>query len=303
MSSGGANPVKAILYAFWANLGIATAKLVAAIVTGSSSMLAEAIHSGADTGNQLLLLLGLRRSKKPATAEHPLGFGKATFFWSFIVAIMLFSLGGLFSIYEGLHKLEHQGPVEHAWVALLVLGVSIALEAGSLFGCLREINALRGERGLWRWLHESRNAELIVVFGEDLGALLGLALALAFLSLAALTGDSSYDAYGSMSIGAVLLVIAAFVSVRVHALLIGRSADPELSAAIEALIAETDSIESVYRVITIQLGPEVLLAAKVRMQADVSIGEACLQINDLERRLKERFPALRWSFIEPDIAD
>lgn len=301
--AGGANPIKAIMYAFWANLGIAIAKLVAAIVTGSSSMLAEAIHSGADTGNQLLLLLGMKRSKLPATPEHPLGFGKATFFWSFLVAIMLFSLGGLFSFYEGYHKLHDEGPVEHAWVGLVVLGIGMVLEGGSLMGCLREIRHLRGERGLWQWVHESRNAELIVVLGEDLGALVGLALAFAFLSIASVTGDAVYDAYGSMSIGVVLLVIAVFVAVRVHALLIGRSADPAVHDGIEEFIAEQASIESVYNVITLQLGPQVLLAAKVRMAGEVSVAEACRQINDVEKKMKERFPEVRWSFIEPDTSD
>jgi len=303
MAGGGGNPTKAILYAFWANLGIAVAKLVASIVTGSSSMMAEAIHSGSDTGNQLLLFLGLWHSKKAPTREHPLGFGQAIFFWSFIVAILLFSLGGLFSIHEGWQKLDHQGPVEHVWVALLVLIVSAGLEGGSLFGCLREVRALRGERGFWQWLQESRNAELIVVLGEDIGALLGLSLAILFLALAALTGNPVFDAWGSISIGVVLLVIAVFVAVRIHSLLIGRSADPEINAAIEEFIAQESSIESVYRVITLQLGPEILLAAKIRLRADLDITQACRQINGLERRLKERFPTLRWSFIEPDITD
>ena len=303
MAGGGANPIKAIMYAFWANSGIAVAKLVAAIFTGSSSMMAEAIHSGADAGNQLLLLLGLRRSKLPATEEHPLGFGKATFFWSFLVAIILFSLGGLYSLYEGFHKLDAGGELDHAWIGLVVLGLGILLEGGSLLGCLREIRKLRGERGLWRWVHESRNAELVVVLGEDLGALLGMALAFVFLSVAAVTGDPIWDAYGSMSIGVVLLVIAVFVAVRVHKLLIGRSADPAVDQAIEEFIADSPAVEQVFNVITLQLGPEVLLAAKVRIAGNPPVAEACAAVNDLERRMKERFPELRWSFIEPDVSD
>jgi len=303
MAGGGGNPVKAILYAFFANLGIAIAKLVAYVYTGSSSMLAESIHSGADTGNQLLLLLGIKRSKLPPTEEHPLGFGKATFFWSFIVAIMLFSLGGLFSLYEGWHKLEDAGPVENVWIAIAVLVFGILLEGASLLGCMKEIRAIRGERGLWDWLKESRNAELVVVFGEDLGALLGLMLALVFLSIAAVTGDGVYDAYGSMCIGSILLVIAVFLGVRVHALLIGQSADPEIEEAIEAAIAGEGPIEGLYNVITLQLGPQLMLAAKVRMRGDASTDETCRSINELERSLKERFPQIRWSFIEPDIVD
>lgn len=301
--AGGSNPAKAIKYAFVANLGIAIAKGIAAAMTGSSSMLAEAIHSTADTGNQLLLFLGIKQSTKPATPEHPLGFGMATFFWSFIVAIILFSLGGLYSLYEGFHKLDASEPIEQAWIAFTVLGIAIVLEGGSLYGCMREINAQRNGRTLWRWLRESRSAELVVVFGEDLGALVGLVFAAVFLGLAVATGDNRYDAYGSMVIGAVLLVIAVFVAIRVHALLIGRSADPALSSAIEEAIKDNDDIVQVYHVITIQLGPKVLLAAKIRLADGITNVTGCHAINVLEKSLKERFPVIRWSFIEPDIAD
>lgn len=303
MSAGGGNSLKAILYAFFANLGIAAAKFAAAIFTGSSSMLAEAIHSTADSGNQLLLLLGLNYAKKPPTEEHPLGHGKATFFWSFIVAIVLFSLGGVFSLYEGYHKLGHEGPVESVWVALLVLGMAIVLESLSLRGALREINPLRAERSLRRWLKESRNAELVVVFGEDVGALIGLVVAFVFLCIAAVTGDSAYDAYGSMAIGAILIVIAVWLGNRIHALLLGRSADPGLQAAIHELIAADDNIVDLFNVITMQMGPDVMLAAKIRMRSELRIGDACESINRLEAELKQRFPEIRWSFIEPDIAD
>lgn len=303
MAGGTGNPIRAILYAFVANLGIAIAKFVAAFFTGSSSMLAEGVHSTADTGNQLLLLLGLRQAKKPPDPEHPLGYGKSTFFWSFIVALMLFSLGGLFSLYEGWHKLQHPEEVKYAWVALLVLGLSIALEAASLYGCLREIQHVRRGRGLWRWLHESRNAELVVVFGEDLGALIGLVIAFGFVSLAATTGDARYDAFGSIAIGVVLLIIAVFVAVRVHALLIGRSADPELQAAIEEEIEGDTEIVEVYNVITLQQGPQIIVAAKIRLRTGLPIEQACREINHLEARLKERFPEIGWSFMEPDLRD
>jgi len=303
MSAGGGNPVKAILYAFFANLGIAIAKLAAALYTGSSSMMAESIHSAADSGNQLLLLLGLKRAKKAPNAEHPLGYGKATFFWSFIVAIILFSLGGLFSLYEGYHKLDHDGPVESAWIALVVLGVAIVLEGVSLRGCLREIDLIRGDRPLKAWLKESRNAELVVVFGEDVGALVGLVIAFVFLCVAAATGESRFDAYGSMTIGAVLLLIAVWLGVRIHSLLLGRSADPQLQSAIAELIAADEDIEDVYNVITLQMGPQVMLAAKIKLRGDLPTSDACRAINDLERELKGRFPEIRWSFVEPDVAD
>ena len=201
---------KAILYAFLANAGIALAKTWAAWLTGSGSMLAEAIHSYADTCNQILLYLGLKQSTRPADKQHPLGYGKLIYFWSFIVAMLLFSLGGLFSLYEGLHKLQHPEPLSQIWIALVVLGFAIILEGFSLLGCLREIRHIRGERPFREWLRHTRNSALVVVLGEDLAALLGLVLASGFLSIAAVTGDPLYDAIGSMCIGVVLLVISVF---------------------------------------------------------------------------------------------
>ncbi|NIR32718.1 MAG: cation diffusion facilitator family transporter [Gammaproteobacteria bacterium] len=299
----GGSPLKAILYAFFANLGIAIAKTVATIFTGSSSMLAEAIHSYADTCNQLLLLLGLHRAKRPPDDEHPLGYGKVSYFWSFIVALLLFSLGGLFSLYEGWHKLAHPEPLKHLWVALGVLGLAIVLEGLSMYGCMREVNARRGDRGLWRWLNESRNSELVVVFGEDLGALVGLMLAFGFLTAAGVTGDARYDALGSMSIGVVLLVISVFVAVRIKALLIGRSADPDLVDAIEEHMAEDPDIQRVFNVITVQMGAQVMLAAKIRLREHLDVHQASEKINRLEARLQRQFPEIEWCFVEPDLED
>ena len=303
MSAVHGSPVKAIFFAFGANLGIAIIKSAAAYVTGSSSMLAEAIHSFADTGNQLLLLLGLKRSKIPADVEHPLGYGKASYFWSFMVAIMLFSVGGMFSVYEGWHKLQTPEPVENFTIALVVLGISILLEGGSLYGCLLEINKIRRGRTLWQWLHQSRNAELIVVFGEDFAALIGLGLAFVFVSIAGVTGDGRFDAYGSICIGMLLIVVAIFVSIRVKSLLLGRSADPDLVAAIEEAIAEDDDILKVYRVLTLQMGPQVMLAAKIHLREGLEISEACRKINRLEVRITQLFPEIGWCFIEPDVTD
>lgn len=303
MSAGSSNPVKAILYAFLANLGIAIAKFVAAYFTGSSSMMAEGVHSTADTGNQLLLLLGLRRSKKEPDAEHPLGYGKSSYFWSFLVALLLFSMGGLFSLYEGYHKLHAEEPLEQAWIAISVLILGILLEGGSLLGALKEINKTRGERSVWAWLNASRNSELMVVFGEDLGALVGLVLALAFLSTAAITGEPHWDAYGSMSIGVVLIVIALFVAARVHDLLIGRSAEPGLQRSIRERIEGDEHVVELFNLITFQLGPDVLVAAKIRVRDGLSNAEACAEVNDLERRIREEFPQVEWSFFETDVAD
>jgi cation diffusion facilitator family transporter len=294
---------RAILYAFLANGGIAIAKSIVAWITGSGSMLAEAIHSYADTGNQVLLFLGLKQSRRPADQEHPLGYGKLSYFWSFIVALMLFTLGGLFSIYEGIHKLQHPEPLSQIWLAILVLCIAIVLESFSLAGCVREINIIRAKRPFGAWLRHTRNSELVVVLGEDIGALLGLALALMFVSLAALTGDSTYDAIGSICIGVVLLVISVFLTLRIRSLLVGRSADPAIQAAIDMIIAEDDDIERVFNTITIQLGPETLLAAKIKLRSGIDIDTAVGHINELERRLKEQVPELKWCFIEPDVAD
>jgi len=301
--AGQASPIRAILWAFAANLGIAIAKFVAAFVTGSSAMMAEAIHSSADTGNQLLLLLGLRRAQRPADREHPLGYGKDIYFWSFIVALLLFSMGGMFSIYEGVHKLGSHEPLAQPWVALLVLGVSIVLESLSMRGCLAEVKHTRGDRSLWRWLKESRNSELVVVFGEDFAALVGLALAFTFVVLAAVTGDHRFDAAGSLAIGTLLVVVAIFIATLVKQLLIGRSADPRVVEVLESEIGASPEILWVYRTITIQIGAQIMLAAKVRMRDGLLIEDACEHINRLEQRVKARVPEVGWCFIEPDVAD
>ena len=302
-SSSHNSTARAILYAFLANFGIAIAKSWAAWLTGSGSMLAEAIHSYADTGNQVLLYVGLRQSQRPPDAEHPLGYGKLSYFWSFIVALMLFSLGGLFSIYEGVHKLNHPEELSRLWVAILVLVLAIFLEGASLLGCLREIKLIRGERPFRQWLKHTRNSELVVVLGEDIGAQIGLIMALGFLILAAYTDNPVYDAMGSICIGVVLLVISVFIAWRVRSLLVGRSADPEIQAIIEGIIAEQEGIERVFNIITIQFGPDTMLAAKVKMLPGMDIESAVEEINALERKLKAGIPKLAWCFVEPDVTD
>ncbi len=303
VSSTHDSTVRAILYAFLANFGIAIAKSWAAWLTGSGSMLAEAIHSYADTGNQVLLYLGLRQSQKPADDEHPLGYGKLSYFWSFIVAILLFSMGGIFSIYEGVHKLQHPEPLTYVWVAILVLSLAILLEGSSLFGALTEIRKVRGDRPFREWLKHTRNSELVVVLGEDIGAQLGLIVALCFLVAAKITGNPYYDALGSICIGVILIVISAFVASRVKSLLVGRSADPDIQDAIAAIIKSQEGIESVFKTITMQFGPDTMLAAKIKLRDGLSIEEAVASINALERELKNRIPKLRWCFIEPDVED
>ena len=302
MSDHGSS-AKAIFYAFIANLGIALAKLAAALYTHSGSMLAEAIHSFADCGNQILLFVGLRQSQRPPDALHPLGYGKVTYFWSFVVALLLFSMGGLFSINEGWHKLHAHETLNKPWIALAVLGVSVLLEAGSLSGCLREIRKLRGDRTLAAWLRSTRNAELVVVLGEDVAALIGLVLALVFVGLATVTGNHIFDAIGSIAIGCVLIGVSLFVAVRIKGLIVGRSAEEDLQQAIRADIDADPNIDRLLNAITLQMGPDVMLALKIKMRPAVSIETAVEHINALERRIKSRFPEVTWCFVEPDITD
>lgn len=302
-NSSHASTARAILYAFLANAGIAVAKTWAAMMTGSGSMLAEAIHSYADASNQVLLYLGLRQSTRAPDAEHPLGYGKLSYFWSFVVALLLFSVGGLFSIYEGTHKFLHPEPLSQIWIAVAVLLVAIVLEAFSLLGCLREIANVRGDRSFMEWLKETRQSELVVVLGEDIAALLGLCLALIFISLAAITGNPVYDAFGSICIGVVLIVVSVFLTLRVRSLLVGRSADPMIQDAIAKIISDDDHIEKVFNIITLQFGPDTLLAAKIKLKSGIDIDTAIADINRLERHLKAEIPKLKWCFIEPDVED
>lgn len=302
MAAGEADSVKTILYALGANLAIAIAKTAAAVATGSSSMLAEAIHSYADSGNQGLLLWGLRRAKRPPTPDYPLGYGKAVFFWSFIVALVLFSLGGLFSLYEGWHKLAHPEPIAYAWVAVGILVFGLAAETVSLRACLAEVNKLREGRSLWRWFRESRHSELVVVLGEDLAALLGLALALLAVLLTIFTGDPAWDALGSMAIGAVLIVVAIGIAVEIKGLLIGQSAEPQVEARLRGFLENSPGVEQVLRVLTLQLGASLMVAVKAKMRAG-SARELVAAINRAERAVRAEFPQIQWLFFEPDVAD
>ena len=303
MAADQGSSAKAILYALLANFGIAITKTAAAIYTNSGSMLAEAIHSYADCANQLLLFLGLKQADKPATRTHPLGFGKITYFWSFLVALLLFSVGGLFSIYEGWHKLHNPEPLNKVWVALMVLAVAIVLESGSLLGALREIRKIRRGRAFGDWLKHTRNAELVVILGEDIAALAGLVIAFTFLSLASVTGDTRWDAAGSIAIGTVLIIVAIFIAVRIQTLLIGKSAEPQLEQSIRGIINRDPAIEELLHTITLQMGPKVLLAAKVKMQAGLSIEQAVVHLNELEVEIKQLHPEVGWCFVEPDVTD
>jgi cation diffusion facilitator family transporter len=297
-----ADSIRTILYALGANLAIAAAKTAAAIFTGSSAMLAEAIHSFADSGNQGLLLWGLRQARRPPSDDYPLGWGKALFFWSFVVALVLFSLGGLFSLYEGWHKLQKPEPLTYPWVAVAILVFGLAAESVSLRACLKEIDKVRNGRTLWRWFRESRQSELVVILGEDLAALLGLAVALVAVLLAVFSGNPMWDALGSMAIGVVLIVVAIGLAVEIKALLIGQSADPVVEAQMLEFLRKQPGIENVFRLLTLQLGTSLMVAVKAQMRAQTS-AELVADINRAEAAMRAEFPEIQWLFFEPDVAD
>jgi cation diffusion facilitator family transporter len=298
-----ADSLKTIFYALGANFAIFVTKLAAAAITGSGAMAAEAVHSLADCGNQGLLLLGMKSAKAPPTPDHPLGQGKAVYFWSFLVALMLFSVGGTFSLYEGLHKLSQPQSLQWPWVAVGVLSFGIVAESFSMWGCMREVNKARGGRNLWRWFRESRQSELIVIFGEDLAALLGLVFALVAVLMTMVTGDAVYDAIGTLAIGVLLVVVAVFLAIEVKALLIGQSVDSETRDAIRVFLEQRPEVQRVLKLITLQLGPDVMVATKAQMRGDLSAGELIQAINRVEAAMKKQFPEIRWSFFEPDVAD
>lgn len=301
--SGSSNSTLSVVYALGANLAIAATKSAGAVITGSSSMLAEAIHSYADCANQALLLWGMREARQAPDAEHPLGYGRAIYFWSFIVALLLFSLGGLFSIYEGAHKWRHPEPLEHAAWAVGILAFGVAAESFSLWGALREINKERGSQSLWRWFRQSRQSELIVVLGEDLAALSGLALALLFIALSWITGDPLWDAAGSVAIGTLLILVAALVGAEVKALLMGQSAHPEVVLAMRRHLQTQAEVAQVYHLITQQLGNEIMVSVKARMRPTGSEAALIAAINRVEAGFRQAFPATRWMFFEPDDQD
>jgi len=301
--AGQADSLKSILFALFANSAIAVAKGVAAFITGSGAMLAEAIHSVADAGNQLLLILGLRQTRKAPTEDHPLGFGKSIYFWSFLVAVILFSLGGMFSLYEGVHKLLHPAPLSHPWVAIGVLVFAVVAEAISLWGCMREVNKERYGRSIFQWFRHSRSSALIVVFGEDIAALLGLVFALLAIVATLLTGDPLWDAVGTLSIGVLLLVVAIFVAVEVKDLLIGQSVEPVTLVAMEEYLQGRPEISELYSLLTMQFGPDAMVAVKARMLRTGSERDLIAAINTVEREFRERFPTTTWLFFEPDVED
>jgi cation diffusion facilitator family transporter len=293
---------KATIAALIANGGIATAKFVAFGFTGSASMLAESIHSVADTSNQALLLLGIRRARRVASPAHPFGYGRERYFWSFIVAVVLFTLGGVFSIYEGVEKLRHPHEISSLKWAIGVLGTAIVLELFSFRTAIVEANSVRGDAGWWSFIRHSKSPELPVVLLEDLGALFGLVFALTGISLAAITHEPRFDALGSLVIGILLCVIAYFLASELRSLLIGESASDKDLEAIERTVKAEATVEDLIHFRTQHIGPEELLvAAKVKLQADLTGAQVVESINRIEQQLRANVPAAKMIYIEPDI--
>jgi cation diffusion facilitator family transporter len=296
--------LKVILGSLAGNAAIALAKIIAAVLTGSGSMLGEAIHSVADCMNQLLLLVGARQARKPASASHPMGYGRSAYFWSFLVALMLFFGGGVFSIREGIEKVHEHGGVDHLAVALTILLISLVIELLSLWQAAHELNQRRGEVGFLAYLRQTTDADLVVLFAENAGDVVGLLLALCALLATAATGDPRWDAYGSLAIGGLLTLIAVGLAREVASLLLGERADPGIERAFREEVARDASLGPVLRVITVQQGPaQVMIAAKIMAKAGLDAPQLAEAYNRLEDRVRTRCPEVKWQFLEPDIAD
>jgi len=299
----GGGGTKAILAALVANIGIAIAKFVAFLVTGASSMLAESIHSVADSGNQVLLLVGGKRAQRAATPQHPFGFGRDRYIYAFIVAIVLFSVGGLFAIYEGVHKLQHPEELTSPQWAIGVLVVAIGLESFSLRTAVKETNAVRAPGdSYWQFIRHARAPELPVVLLEDTGALLGLTLALLGVGLSVITGNGVFDGLGTVAIGLLLVVIAVILAIETKSLLIGESATPDHQRRVVDALVDGQTVLSVIHMRTQHLGPEELLvAAKIEVRHDDTAEAVAAAIDAAEGRVRAALPIARVIYLEPDI--
>lgn len=293
---------KAIIAALLANLGIAITKFIAYVFSGSASMLAESVHSLADSGNQLLLILGGNRARKEATAEHPFGYGRSRYVFAFIVSVVLFTVGGMFSLYEGIEKLSHPHELTNVWIPILVLVVAIGLESFSLATAIHESRKVKGNQTWVQFVKRAKAPELPVVLLEDVAALLGLILALAGVGLATLTGNPIFDAYGTLAIGALLIVVAVILGLEMGSLLIGEGASTEDVAAIRKAMVSTAGVMGVIHFKTLYVGPEELMvAAKIAIQANESGEQIAKIIDATEAEIRNKVPAAKLIYIEPDI--
>ena len=300
MSSSGST--KAILAALGANAGIAVAKFIGFLITRSSSMLAEAVHSVADTSNQVLLLFGQRRSRKEATELHQFGYGRARYFYSFVVALVLFSLGAVFALYEGYHKIHDPHPLSSPAVAIGILVVAIGLESYSFRTAMIESRPLKGTGSWWSFIKRSRNPELPVVLLEDTGALLGLVFALIGVGLTILTGNPIWDGIGTLLIGGLLAVIAVILMIEMHSLLIGEGATGTELAAIQSALEGTEHVDRVIHLRTQYLGPEeMLVGAKIALAPNVDLSTVAAAIDSAEAAVRAAVPAAEIIYLEPDL--
>lgn len=284
------------------NLLIAVVKAVAAAITHSGAMLAEAIHSFSDCGNQLLLLIGVKQSRRAPDAAHPFGYGRALYLWSFMVALMLFVGGGVFSVYEGVHKIRHPEPVESPLIGMVILAISLVLEGYATYSNIRELNTRRGKVGFFQFLSSTKDSDLVVVFGENSAAVLGLFFALIALGLAASTGDGRYDGGGSLVIGLVLIGVAVFLAREVHSLLLGEAGDPIIEENAHKVVGAMPGCDGIIHYRSVQQGAgEVLVAMKVAFKAELTFEHVAKAIDELEAKLRELHPDVRYLFVEPDV--
>ncbi|MFE6964625.1 cation diffusion facilitator family transporter [Agromyces sp. NPDC057679] len=298
-ASGG---TKAIIAAFLANTGIALTKFIAWFFSGSASMLAEGVHSLADAGNQLLLILGGRKAKKAADKEHPFGYGRERYVYAFVVSIILFSVGGIFSIYEGVDKLTHPHELENAWLPMLVLTIAIVLESFSLRTAVKESNHVRGRQSWVQFVRRAKAPELPVVLLEDIAALIGLVFAFLAVGLTVITGNPLFDAIGTLMIGTLLVLVAIVLGIETKSLLVGEGANDDDVAKIEEAITAGPEIERIIHMKTLYLGPdELLVAAKLGFAADQRLLEVAAATNVIEQRIRHAVPAARVIYIEPDV--
>ena len=300
MSASGGN--KAIVAALLANTGIAITKFIAAAFSGSSSMLAEGVHSVADAGNQALMLLGGKMSKRRADQEHPFGYGRERFVYAFVVSIILFSVGGVFSLYEGYNKLVHPHPLEVPWLPIVVLLIAIVLESFSLRTAIIESNHVRGDQSWVQFVRHARQPELPVVLLEDVAALLGLVFALCGVGLTIVTGDAMWDAIGTLCIGVLLVLVAIILGIETKSLLVGEGATATDAEAIRDAINAHQKVEALIHMKTLYLGPdELMVGAKVAFGKNVLMTDVAHSINAVEHSIREAVPAARVIYIEPDV--
>jgi cation diffusion facilitator family transporter len=294
--------MRAIIAALLANTGIAITKFIAAALSGSAAMFAEGIHSLADTGNQILLLIGGKRARRSATATHPYGYGRSRYIYAFMVAIVLFSLGGIFSMLEGIEKLQHPHELQQLWIPLTVLSVAIVLETLSLRTALVEAKKVRGKTSLFKYIRHAKSPELPVILLEDMAALTGLVFAFAGVGLTAITHNPIWDAIGTVAIGALLIVVAIILGIETSSLLVGEGANADDTKKIRNALETTKGIDSVIHMKTLYLGPEELMVgAKIAVPAGVSSGDIAAAINSAEAQIREQVPAARVIYLEPDI--